>query len=177
MIKFLTVLSFLLSPALSFAQESIAIPFKTPSLEEEQISGVYLRGDAGLSFLNTTRAPVFGLGLGMKQNHWRGDVTLDYTANKASSLRVTGLLNGYYDFGTWSSFTPYLGLGLGFTHLEGAGLTRQVRLTTALNAGVSYAINQALLIDLSYRLTYLTPLTQSPQSTHLLRLGLRWKID
>jgi opacity protein-like surface antigen len=41
-----------------------------------------------------------------------------YAVDKVTTSSWTGLLNAYLDIGTWYGFTPYIGGGLGVTHLE-----------------------------------------------------------
>lgn len=75
------------------------------------------------------------------------------------------MVNAYYDVGTWSGFTPYLGAGMGWAH----HWTDDIRHTSAagvagtekgegtntfawsLGAGVSYAIDPQWSLDLGYR--------------------------
>lgn len=41
------------------------------------------------------------------------------TSRETSELNVfTGLLNGYFDLGTWTGFTPYVGGGVGFAYVD-----------------------------------------------------------
>ncbi|MCV6600189.1 MAG: porin family protein [Cohaesibacter sp.] len=80
-----------------------------------------------------------GAGFGYYFNHnLRADLTLDYRQDmkfKAKSACVshcsisytgeynsfsawTLMLNGYYDFGSWNSITPYVGAGVGLVYLK-----------------------------------------------------------
>ncbi len=75
-----------------------------------------------------------GAGVGYKWEWFRTDFTLDYGTKSeftADSNRrandftakidsVTGLVNVYGDLGTWYGFTPYVGVGVGFAHLQAA---------------------------------------------------------
>jgi opacity protein-like surface antigen len=89
--------------------------------------------------------------------------TDDYTATLKS---WDWLANMYWDIACWNGFTPYVGAGIGYarnyigdytdvnvpnlgvayakTHAEGS-------LAWALHAGVSYAVNDRVSLDLSYR--------------------------
>lgn len=84
------------------------------------------------------------------------------------------MANGYVDLGTVSGFTPYLGAGLGYTYISWDGLDSKAycvgatcdpvfvsetsnggvkdwRFTWQAMAGVAYAINKNLKVDLGYR--------------------------
>lgn len=70
------------------------------------------------------------------------------------------MLNAYYDINTNSAFTPYVGAGIGFAKVK-AKLTSSVMNTNAdstkmawqVGAGVAYALNDNVAIDLGYRYT------------------------
>ena len=80
---------------------------------------------------------MFGAGIGYKWEWFRADFTLDYGAKTDfsgnSTVRandftakidsVTGLVNIYGDLGTWYGFTPYIGAGIGFAHLQAANFS------------------------------------------------------
>lgn len=72
------------------------------------------------------------------------------------------LMNGYYDFVNNSDFTPYFSAGLGFAEIEandlnvhGLGLPDSNDDDTVfayqVGAGVGYAINEKVTIDVKYR--------------------------
>ena len=114
-------------------------------------------------------------------------VTLDSTGD------VTGtsfLLNGYYDFNTATSFTPYITAGIGYAEVEvndynipGSGALNYSDddsvFAFQVGAGVGYAINTALTLDVKYR--YFA--TEDPEfgtseaeiSSHQIMLGLRYR--
>lgn len=87
--------------------------------------------------------------------------------NKNNVTSQTFMFNGYYDFINHSKFTPYLSVGLGsaYTKFETAAEIASSTTTIennnasdksshfawAVGAGVSYAINPNLSLDLSYR--------------------------
>ena len=82
--------------------------------------------------------PTIGGGFGAKWTWLRGDITVDYggqtkftadTALGASAImqrmqNFTTLVNGYLDLGTWYGFTPYVGVGAGYTYLKPTPLSR-----------------------------------------------------
>ncbi len=110
-------------------------------------SGWYVRGDVAYGWYrmdSAVAAPGFaapmlndlgkglsgGGGVGYKGNWLRTDFTIDYTGmdyrgmiaspgdTTAKVGAVTGLFNGYLDLGSWYCFTPYVGAGLGASHIE-----------------------------------------------------------
>lgn len=90
-----------------------------------------------------------------------------------ADLRGVGIMaNGYVDLATVAGFTPYLGAGLGATHVEWHDVSARTsgippvaariagggyegddgwRLTYALMAGASYDLTERLKLDISYR--------------------------
>ncbi len=140
------------------------------------------------------KSATFGLGVGAQFNSWfradltgtyatesriRGNASADYAISfqdDAATLTLgTVLLNGYLDLGTWSGFTPYLGVGVGAAGLNvsnavsrtmvlpGATLgayyqipsREQVNVAWAVMAGTSIDISRAVKLDLGYRYTAL----------------------
>ncbi len=138
----------------------------------------------------------FGGGVGYKFNEFfRADLTADYldpfrykinsdcgfncVLNQGTNLyRWNGLLNGYFDLGTWAGLTPYVGAGAGFsgTHQDGSIAVNGAPLTYGIQdpttgaiftssvpghtdyrfawagmAGVSYAVASHMLLDVGYR--------------------------
>jgi opacity protein-like surface antigen len=148
---------------------------------------VYLRLDTGASFSTAANrnfgngdlgnSYTVGGGVGYRFDpHWRTDVTLGYRGdygfsrtNNFGSARgdldaLVGLVNGYYDIGTYAGFTPYVGGGVGFSsnHFDrtgiglgplGANLNRNTNTDFAwqVSAGVSYAVTPNWALDFGYR--------------------------
>lgn len=146
---------------------------------------------------NIRSAALLGAGVGYQFNSWfRADVTGEwrnrqgYRVNESYNGAVFGipcangrcgdayygkvqttalfLANGYFDLGTWSGLTPYVGAGLGTGYTKfgpiqdfgtdpaaagygyAPGNTRW-RFAWALMAGVGYAISPNLMLDVGYR--------------------------
>jgi opacity protein-like surface antigen len=143
-------------------------------------------------------APLFGLGIGYQFNHWlRVDLTGEYRGKSnfhgSDNVRFpdgfggTGMgvdnysgsksewvfmANVYADLGTWKSFTPFIGLGLGMAHIKihgfrDDGFTNIAGVVSpsvayaddgskwnfawAVHAGVAYAVTQSFTVELAYR--------------------------
>ena len=134
-------------------------------------------------------APFFGLGVGYQFNHWfRADVTGEYRGKAnfhgldivksggntftdeyhASKSEWLVLANIYADLGTWYSFTPFVGVGIGASHntisnfldvcttCVGGGVATGATASKwnfawALHAGVAYKVNSQLSIEFAYR--------------------------
>ena len=152
-------------------------------------------------------APTIGGGFGFKKDWFRADVTVDYgsgarfvgdnpavaTEVSARIVDLTTLFNAYFDLGTWSGFTPYIGAGVGFSYLRTDELStgglgaHNYDLAWAGNAGVAYNLSRNFLLDLSYRyldfgtprasIATIGPVTFGNIATHQVRLGLRYQID
>jgi opacity protein-like surface antigen len=86
-----------------------------------------------------------------------------YSSESAKFSAWTLMFNGYYDFGTWNSVTPYVGAGVGLTHMKLGGYT-----TTTANgqpftdgdntnfawnvmAGAAIDMDEGWKIDANYR--------------------------
>lgn len=105
-----------------------------------------------------------------------GGATCSATFNGTSVAAIPILLNAYFDLGTWSGITPYVGAGIGAAHVEfGTASTTETcdaggggacaantvfmsgkgasswNFAWALMAGASYAITPNLSLDLGYR--------------------------
>ncbi len=172
-------------------------------------------------------ALIAGGGFGYKFNQWfRTDVTLDYSAPADFSGRLTCiggtcgsnyldasaqistwtfLANAYFDLGTWSGFTPYVGGGIGtanvaldgYTHNNPPGNPRnhfssassqsQWNFAWAVTAGFAYDMTSNLLLDLNYRYVSLGDAHAIDQASrevnidsidaHEFRVGFRYLID
>lgn len=117
-----------------------------------------------------------GVGVGVKSDWLRTDVTLDYTGMKytgtvvtpgdttAKVSAITALFNGYLDLGSWYGVTPYIGAGVGASNLRTydyastaappftGGLSHtQWKFAWALMGGVAYTVAPNILVDLGYR--------------------------
>jgi opacity protein-like surface antigen len=190
------------------------------------LSGWYLRADAGYRATTAKDAVSTGgfpwptdnrvgdtfyggVGAGFKWGPVRVDVTADYggeasytgtgggAAATARIQTITGLFNAYYDIGTWSGFTPYIGAGAGAARvtiseyqslttppLSMVGSNGRYNFAWALMTGVNYQVWRNLSVDVGYRfLDQGTAQTASDASgtfmlgklrSHEARVGLRW---
>jgi len=197
----------------------------------ELMSGWYLRGDVGyrMNRMGSVDAPStitsqdigkafgFTLGAGYKYQWFRADLTFDHgspanatgtTASGAAQPQYTGkidafsaLANVYFDLGTWSGFTPYVGVGAGGTYLRNSNYhdttlpsNQLVSMSTSWNtswaamAGVSIQIAPIWVIDVGYRYLSLgdvksgtgtnnSPITWKSLSTQEVRVGFRYLFD
>jgi opacity protein-like surface antigen len=141
-------------------------------------------------------APIFGLGVGFQFNKWlRADVTGEYrgksTFHGLDIVRSGGttltdeyrghksewliLANIYADLGTWYSFTPFIGAGIGASYntisnfldvcstvsgcpggsVAYAGDASKWNFAWALHAGVAYKVNSSLSLEFAYRYAHL----------------------
>ncbi|MGH6725008.1 MAG: outer membrane protein [Pseudolabrys sp.] len=117
------------------------------------------------------------LGVGLKSNWLRTDVTIDYAApvqyeatiatpgdTTAKIQATTGLVNGYLDLGTWYHVTPYIGAGAGVSYVRAFDYVStgappfstdnskyQWNFAFAGMAGIAYAVSHNLKMDLGYR--------------------------
>ncbi|WP_196501804.1 outer membrane beta-barrel protein [Aestuariivirga litoralis] len=148
-------------------------------------SGIYIRGDLGASYLNWDSANqnwayVGDAGIGYQLNdNWRADVTYNWTGGyglNPGEVR-TGMVLGtaYYDFKNSSSFTPYVGAGVGYGWEWGNGAATDVTgVAIGLNAGVAYEMTNNLALDVGYRFHDIINSTQNTQE-HQIAAGVRVK--
>lgn len=134
------------------------LPGATVTVESD--NGFGLAGAMGYGFSNNVRleAEVQYIKHSLdKTNVFGVDVNLD---GDASSLSL--LLNGYYDFKNASAFTPFVSAGLGFgktsvsdINVPGLGQISSsdddTVFTYQLGAGVGYAVNEKVTVDVKYR--------------------------
>ena len=126
-----------------------------------------------------------GGGVGYHFNEYlRADVTVDYAGghewggklavetldgdiilrNSADIDRTTWMLNGYVSLGQYGGFKPYIGGGVGLSHIwwsnissEPSGVLEEVDdqsdtvVTYALMAGLDYSFNEYWTVDFGYR--------------------------
>jgi len=201
---------------------------------DETGGGWYLRGDIGYSldiaptlswqqtsYTNRRAADVgtFDVGLGYRfTDNLRSDVTLDFLTNRSlkgylnstDDDRLTQdtaalLINGYYDIGTWSRITPYIGGGIGLARVNTGSLTRELSgaptytfagsinyvLAASAMTGLSFDIGHGLQADIGYKFTWIDrtrtgyettgaltgPVTIGDTSAHQFRVGLKYFIN
>lgn len=167
----------------------------------------------GGSYENTF---AIGGGFGYKWKWFRTDLTVDYALRSkiqantvalaptytAQTDATTILANVYVDLGTWSGFTPYIGIGGGTTRFSVSDFvdlsnsaatqselkTQKWGISWAWMAGMSYQLTDSLLIDASYRHLTLGDALAGPNSfgrevdfrklqSQEIRIGFRLLID
>jgi opacity protein-like surface antigen len=134
------------------------------------VSGTTVGGFSGTKLDDTW---VVGAGFGYQSGWFRADVTGDYRAHSEFAGTALGevfngevttwstLLNGYFDLGSWSGITPYVGAGIGAAEhqtrkwRDSSGLTYQNGdnwdLAWAVMAGVAVRVSPHMSLDLGYR--------------------------
>lgn len=170
---------------------------------------------------------VVGVGFGYRFGpHFRMDATVDYewpghfrgrlpcigcaaagqySTETADISAWTGLVNAYFDLGTFRRLTPYVGGGVGasllqttnvaFTNPDGSTGTNpggsRVNFAWALMAGASWDVSDRWALDFGYRYLNLgsaqsgiitapppgdTPITYNNIAAHEFRVGVRYSI-
>lgn len=143
-------------------------------------SGLYLRADAGWSFLEWAGGAddnnyVLGGGIGYKMENFRADVTLDrtgdYTIAPLSTINSTTLMaNGYLDWDNDSVFTPYVGVGVGYNWVDNS----KNGVALGFNTGMAVDLTQNLALDVGYRFRD-TMISGAPDpKEHQLMAGFRF---
>ncbi len=163
-------------------------------MSNQQVKSLYNgRYDSALAVSTVQKdfdsAPFFGLGVGYQFNSWlRADVTGEYRGKanfhgldvvqtsgvpstltaeyRASKSEWLVLANIYADLGTWYSFTPFVGAGVGGSYNRISNFLEVNSVTSggdyadtgskwnfawALHAGVAYRVTPALSFEFAYR--------------------------
>ncbi len=148
---------------MSMSAQAADIAPDVPSEVETSAMGLYVRGDAGWSFLEWSggsddNSHVIGGGLGYQFNDmFRMDVTADFTGDyqiaPGAEISTTTLLgNAYIDWANDSMFTPYVGAGIGYGWVNGSGgASDKDGLALGLATGVAVDLTNNLAVDVGYR--------------------------
>ena len=119
-------------------------------------SGVYLRGDAGWSWLSTdeddSSVLVLGGGLGYQFNdNLRTDLRVDWAGLGDDDSSLTTVLgNVYFDIPLETIVTPYIGAGVGYGWVDSTG-NDEDGVAFALMAGLEVNLTEDLSADIGYR--------------------------
>ena len=149
------------------------------SAELEFDAGAVLGVAAGYNFGNVRLEGEFGYA-----KNDMDEITVHGFGSGSVSGDVTSysfLVNGYYDFVNTSPLTPYISAGVGFARLdaslEGDDADDDV-LAYQLGAGVGYAVNEKVTIDLKYRYFATDDPkfdgTEAEYASHNIFLGVRY---
>jgi len=128
---------------------------------------------AQTSFLNYDglSSPSFGLKYGVQKGMWRSSINLDYSKNGDNSL---GSLILQVDKGILkndSPLKPHVGFSFGL--VEHHKIKSNTGYGLGLNTGVTYLLNDAIDLDLSYRYLY-TSKIDNLSSVNTLTLSLHY---
>jgi opacity protein-like surface antigen len=148
-------------------------------------TGFYLRSDVGASFLrwsafNNDTGLIAAIGAGYQWNdYFRTDITGQwaggYNIGLADDIHTTKVLfNGYLDLANASSFTPYVGAGLGYGWAYGTTYGNTSGVAIAAHAGVAYNMTSNLALDVGYHFIDTVGDTNQPVE-HQITAGLRFK--
>ncbi len=160
-----------------------------PSIPSEvaTTSGIYVRGDVGVSYLNwgsatNNMAFVGDVGIGYQVDpSFRTDLTYgmtgNYTLAPGSTLSTSTIMgNVYYDWRNSTPLTPYVGVGVGYgwQYNAGGGAFNSSAIALGLKAGVSYDFTNNLALDVGYRFNDILVGGQNTPE-HQIAAGLRIK--
>jgi len=157
----------------------------------------------GTTFVNPEAEDTFTIGGGLGyffSDNVRGDVTVDYRFDAdvtginttTSTLQTTDLSSTvvlgslYYDIRGRDKFSPYIGGGLGVSFNESnSSESRRADFAAAAMAGISYRMQDNILLDAGYRFLYLgdartdaaIPLELEEITAHEIRVGVRYEFQ
>jgi opacity protein-like surface antigen len=153
--------------------------------EASTMSGFYLRGDAGASFLNWTGGSndttwVGDVGVGYQYSDFlRMDVTAEHTGDykiaPGSTINTTAVMgNVYFDLKNDTAFTPYVGAGVGYGWVSGPAYPGNNGLALGVNAGVSVDMTSNLALDVGYHYRNIGSVAPKVDE-HQVTAGIRFK--
>ncbi len=169
---------------LSVAAQAADADPSVPS-EVSTMTGFYVRGDLGASFLQWSggandKAWVGGGGLGYQYNDFlRMDMTVDhtgqYTIAPGAKIDTTAVMgNVYFDWKNDTAFTPYIGAGAGYGWVKGPGFADDKGIALGLTAGVSADVMSNLAVDVGYKFRDIG-ISGPDTMEHQVTAGLRFK--
>lgn len=143
-----------------YVSGNLAMVIANDSTMDDGVDTAVVTADNGFGITGA-----FGGTLG---NGARLEAELGYRSNDVKDLTAFGITvpiegdvssvsfmgNAYYDFATSSSFSPFIGGGIGFANVEvndTATTEDDTVFAYQLAAGVGFAINEKLTLDLQYR--------------------------
>ncbi|QRG07503.1 porin family protein [Xanthobacter dioxanivorans] len=183
-----------------------------PDVSDAAPSGWYLRADAGYVAATGAAVSYGGLptGLNLSGSGWsagagvgyrvtsflRAEGSIDYLALGSAqrglvqlgSSATVALASLYWDVVNLSGFTPYLSAGAGFAidRLDAPAALRPAgndwQFAWSVGAGVSYALNSDVSLDLGYRYVdlgapaYAGGLAVDDAAAHQVRFGVRYML-
>jgi opacity protein-like surface antigen len=184
MFKILLLAGAVLVPAAVSAQAADIDP-DVPVAADPAMMGLYLRADAGWSFLEWSGGSddsnfVAGGGVGYRySDNFRADITMDWSGDykvaPGAEISTTAVLgNVYYDFANDSMFTPYIGVGAGYGWVEGSGgIADDDGFAVGAAAGFSVDLTNNIAIDTGYRFRDIM-ISGSDTQEHQVTTGLRF---
>lgn len=218
------VLAFASTPVFAADTEAPSLFEDIPEVVPVAVEkGFYLRGDVGYGFARTKYDfSLFGQGVSQDRivggfgagyrftEHFRVDVSANYLGrdrfsyndglNSASASHTvwSGLVTGYYDIATIMEITPYVGVGVGFTHsqhkldinapavpLAANWSESRYDFAYALTAGASYKVSDKISVDFGYQFTHAPSMqyldaslsaSQKGFQHHQVKVGLRFDL-
>jgi len=158
---------------------------ETVPAETYENMGLYLRADAGWSFLewaggDDDSAFAAGGGVGYRFNdNLRADVRVDYAGEydvaPGADMSVSTVLgNLYLDIPTDTAFVPYVGAGVGYGWTSGENGNDKDGLAYGLMAGVGVDLTDNVAVDLGYRFRDVMTSGSDP-TEHQILTGLRFE--
>jgi opacity protein-like surface antigen len=170
-------------PFAAAAQAADMAPLPDVTVEDNEVTGLYLRGDLGWSFLEWSggsddSAFVLGGGVGYQFNeNMRADLTADWAGNYdvapgADMSTTTVLGNLYFDWANDSAFTPYVGAGIGYGWVDDAP-GNDSGIAYGLAAGVSMGLTDSIDLDVGYRFRDIM-ISGSDPMEHQVSAGIRF---
>ncbi|MBC8036195.1 MAG: porin family protein [Rhizobiales bacterium] len=153
--------------------------------ETYQEMGLYLRADAGWSFLEWAGGDdddgfAVGAGVGYRfSENMRTDLRVDYggeySVAPGADMSVTTVLgNLYFDLPTDTAFTPYVGAGVGYGWASIDNAKDKDGLAFGLMAGVGVDLTDSITIDAGYRFREVMTSGSDPME-HQILTGLRFE--
>lgn len=182
-----TIIAIMTPAAMAADIDAPMEPAPAPYVQDDNyVSGWYVRGDAGFSWLDVDGlgdggAAIAGGGVGYQVNEnfradLRADHAFDHDGGPYDVGATTVLLNAYVDVPLSMGFTPYVGVGAGygFVDYSGAGApSDDDGFAWAATGGVAFQLARNITLDAGYRYRQID-VAGPNYSDHSVTGGLRW---
>lgn len=154
--------------------------------DDNYVSGWYVRGDAGFSWLDVSGldddgTAIAGGGVGYQINQYfrtdlRADHAFDQDAGPFDVNATTILWNAYVDVPLSMGFTPYVGIGAGYGFVDYSGAAApsdDEGFAWTATGGVAFQMTQNITLDAGY--SYREIDVAGPNyADHSVTGGMRW---
>lgn len=148
--------------SLALSTASFAGGPEAPSTTPANQNGWYMGAHAGIAALlsdsisGRDNSMDAGASVGYRFGQFRVETEVSYMRDFDAKFNIyNAMVNGIYDFNLDSKFTPYIGIGVGYSHFSNNGaifFTNSSAFAYQGLIGFTYSLNKHLDLGLGYRI-------------------------